>query len=652
METRRAYSVIELKEVNEERREITGLATTPATDRMGDVVVPEGAQFSLPVPFLWQHDRLEPIGSVTRAEVKKGGIQITATIPKVLGPSRLAARLDEAWESIKAGLVRGLSIGFSPIEWSETDMGYRFTRWDWLELSAVTIPANAEANIATIKSLAEQQRAEPRKIPVGVSAPKTICKKFNPKKIEEHAMTINVNDKIKEWEATRQAKSARMVAIIEAAEGEGRSLDAQEAEEYENLNLEVKAADEHLKRLNELAKLNAKTAQPVPDEMRKHETPRTAPAVVKSIKNDEPGIGIARLGMAMCIARGSVDGARAWIERNFANDIRLNGIMKAAVGAGSTTNPEWAGNLVEYQTMSSEFVEYLRPRTIIGQFGVGGVPALRRAPFNIRMPRKTRAGTASWVGEGYAKPVTSSGYDYLELKWAKIAAISAITEELNRFSDPSVQTLVRDDLAEAVIERMDMDFVNPAKGVGTGATASPASITNGVVAIPASGTTAADLNADLTALWEVADDTNLPANTAVYIMDSRTARAVAQMRNTLGTREYPTMGPTGGTIDGTPVIVSNYVPKDTSGSYIILVFASEIFLADDGIVTVDVSNEASLVMDTEAYNLSDSTTPTPAQVVSMWQTNSLAIKAERYVNWAKRRPEAVAMISGANYSAA
>lgn len=652
MEKRRAYSTIVLKEVNEESREITGIATTPSVDRVGDIVVSEGAQFTLPIPFLWQHDRLEPIGSVTRAAVKKDGIHITASIPKVAGPSRLAARLDEAWESIKAGLVRGLSIGFFPIEWTETEEGYKFLRWDWLELSAVTIPANMDASIETVKSFADQQQPEPQKFPVGVPTKKTICKKLSTKQIEGTAMPINVTEKIKEWEATRQAKSARMIAIIEAAEGEGRSLDASEAEEYENLNAEVKAADEHLKRLNELSKINAKTAAPVPDDMRKHETPRTASAVVRSAKNDEPGIGIARLGMAMCVARGSVDGARAWIERNFPNDIRLNGIMKAAVGAGSTTDPEWAGNLVDYQNMSSEFIEYLRPRTIIGQFGVGGVPALRRVPFNIRMPRKTRPGSASWVGEGYAKPVTSSAYDYMELKWAKIAAISAITEELNRFSDPSVQLLVRDDLAEAVIERMDVDFVNPAKGVGTGATASPASITNGVVAIPASGTTAADLNADLAALWETADGTNLAANTAVYIMDSRTARSIAQMRNTLGTREYPTMAPTGGTIDGTPVIVSNYSPKDSSGSYIILVFASEIFLSDDGVVTVDVSREASLVMDTEAYNLHNSTTPTPTQVVSMWQTNSLAIKAERYVNWAKRRPEAVAMISGANYSAA
>jgi len=34
----RAYSLIEIKSVNEESRVIRGVATTPSTDRMGDVI--------------------------------------------------------------------------------------------------------------------------------------------------------------------------------------------------------------------------------------------------------------------------------------------------------------------------------------------------------------------------------------------------------------------------------------------------------------------------------------------------------------------------------------------------------------------------------------------------------------------------------------
>src|SRR5699024_2113185 len=70
-------------------------------------------------------------------------------------PGALRDRLEEAWQSVKAGLVRGLSIGFKPLETEpiKDTMGLRFKAWEWLELSAVTIPANSEASIQTIKSI-------------------------------------------------------------------------------------------------------------------------------------------------------------------------------------------------------------------------------------------------------------------------------------------------------------------------------------------------------------------------------------------------------------------------------------------------------------------------------------------------------------------
>lgn len=151
----RAYSVLEIKELDDEKRILTGLATTPATDRMDDVVEPKGAVFKLPLPLLWQHRHDQPIGNVTRATVKDSGIEVVAQIAKIEEAGTLKDRLDEAWQSIKAGLVRGFSIGFSAIESADIEgsWGRRFTRWEWLELSAVTVPANAQATIQSIKSI-------------------------------------------------------------------------------------------------------------------------------------------------------------------------------------------------------------------------------------------------------------------------------------------------------------------------------------------------------------------------------------------------------------------------------------------------------------------------------------------------------------------
>lgn len=148
--TSRAYSVLEIKSIEEgdDKRTITGMASTPSPDRMGDVVKPEGAKFTLPIPLLWQHRSDQPIGHVTDAKVTKDGIEIVASIAK-----GVSEEIDRAWNLIKTGLVRGLSIGFRGLDTEQipNSWGVIFNSWEWLELSAVTIPANSEATIQTIK---------------------------------------------------------------------------------------------------------------------------------------------------------------------------------------------------------------------------------------------------------------------------------------------------------------------------------------------------------------------------------------------------------------------------------------------------------------------------------------------------------------------
>jgi len=80
------------------------------------------------------------------------------------------------------------------------------------------------------------------------------------------------------------------------------------------------------------------------------------------------------------------------------------------------------------------------------------------------------------------------------------------------------------------------------------------------------------------------------------------------------------------------------VPADTGSELIVLVKQSDVLLADDGGVTVDASREATL-------DMAGGNTPT----FSLWQKNCVGLKAERFINWQKARPESVAYISGANY---
>lgn len=152
----RAYSTISFKAADDDSGVITGTASTPTPDRMDDIVVPTGAEYNLPISLLWQHNHHDPIGEVSEARVTAKGIEITGRV--FLG---VTDEIDRYWKLIKAGLVRGLSIGFRGLdsEQIEGSWGVRFKRWEWLELSAVTIPANSEATIATVKQYAARPEA-------------------------------------------------------------------------------------------------------------------------------------------------------------------------------------------------------------------------------------------------------------------------------------------------------------------------------------------------------------------------------------------------------------------------------------------------------------------------------------------------------------
>ena len=152
----RAYSVLTVKSIDDDSRVIKGVATTPTVDRMGDIIEPEGVKFQNPLAFLWQHDHKQPIGQVKFDEPTPAGINFEAQFahPDSVQSASLKDRLQEAWDCVKTGLVRAVSIGFRPIEYSFMDSGgIRFTETEVYELSAVTIPANSQALISTIKSL-------------------------------------------------------------------------------------------------------------------------------------------------------------------------------------------------------------------------------------------------------------------------------------------------------------------------------------------------------------------------------------------------------------------------------------------------------------------------------------------------------------------
>lgn len=154
------FSAISIKSFNEDLREIEGIASTPVMDRVKDIVEPLGLTFGKDAPLLLNHDPSKPVGTVQFGKPTAKGLPFKATIAKVAEDGVVKARSDEAWHSVKAGIIRGVSIGFRPLasEPMGQGKGTRYTKADVHELSLVAIPANPQAIITAFKSMSVADR--------------------------------------------------------------------------------------------------------------------------------------------------------------------------------------------------------------------------------------------------------------------------------------------------------------------------------------------------------------------------------------------------------------------------------------------------------------------------------------------------------------
>lgn len=643
----RAYSMLTVKAVDDDQRVITGLATSPAPDRMGDVVEPLGVKYRNPMPLLWQHRASEPVGTVRFDKPTKDGITFEAKMPKVEEPGRLKDRIDEAWQSVKLGLVRAVSIGFRAIEMSfMDDGGIHFLESEVLELSLVTIPAQADAKIETIKSIDApllaatgllQTDADRPKPPGATGSRKPV--KLVPK--EAKSMKKTITEQISGFEATRAAKAAEMDKIMDEAAEKGETLDAEQKKTYDDLNSEVKEIDEHLVRLRAREESNKTAAVVVNGKDIETASASRGGSVVSMKRNVPKGIPFVRLLQARYLGmkhqRDPADIAKQWTDTP-----EVEMVLRAAVSAGTTTHGTFAAPLVVAENLASEFADLLAPATIIGR-----IPGLTRVPFNIKVPRLTTGASVNWVGEGRVKPVSSMAFDSLSLAFNKVAGIVPITEELMRFSNPAAEGIIRDSLVSAIAQLTDRDFLDPSKAAV--ANVSPASLTRGVTPITASGTAITNLQTDLGALLDLYFAQNMSTAGLVLVMTSRQASRIGMMRNSLGQTVYPDLGPSGGTLEQIPVITSENIVNaggsPGTGSLIVAINAPEVLLADDGGVDLAVSTEASIQMDSAPDSPATASTVT----VSAFQYNMVFIRAERYITWTKRRSGAVQYINAANY---
>lgn len=126
--------------------------SSKAEDRDGDTIEVDGwelGNFNKSGSVLWAHDPGQPPIAKPLATWTEGGFLKSRAefTPKELYPFG-----HMVYEMFREGYIRGVSVGFKPLEWSfvedRSDWAIDFHRQELLEYSATPVPSNPEAVVA------------------------------------------------------------------------------------------------------------------------------------------------------------------------------------------------------------------------------------------------------------------------------------------------------------------------------------------------------------------------------------------------------------------------------------------------------------------------------------------------------------------------
>lgn len=238
-------------------------------------------------------------------------------------------------------------------------------------------------------------------------------------------------------------------------------------------------------------------------------------------------------------------------------------------------------------------------------------------------------------------PLSKPAIDGAVLRLLRVSSIICMTREALERGGPVAEALLLDDLLGSLTGALDWALVDPGNGGITDEI--PASIAHGQTQIPSAGSDADSVLADFRALFAAfAGD----FSRATLVMHPQTTAQICLLQKPLGESSLTV---TGGSLFGLPVHTSRAVPVDSSGaSSILMVDASSIAYDYDG-GDIAKSPHATLEMsDTPSGN---SATPTGSELVNLWQSGTIAWRADLHASWRVHGTDRVVSLTGVDYSA-
>lgn len=456
---------------------------------------------------------------------------------------------------------------------------------------------------------------------------------------------MNLSEQIQAFQLKRNQLAEDNRKLMELAAAEDRTLDEEEQKSYDHNRTELKTVDQHLDRLREVEGQKAADANTTQVRSNGYGTH----VITKEADPDDKFKGQSFVRCVIAKAISQLDGheqspaeiAKHRWGRTHKTLVRLletGGFQKAnEIQVGGSIADRWGNELVSADSRyTGDFIEYLAGMTVFDRL------PLREVPANITIKGQDAIATANWVGEHDAIPVSAQSFSDVSLTPLKVSAISACSKELLRDSSPAAEALVRDGLGEASAQKVDTTFLGSAAAV---ANVSPAGILVGVSTLGSNGYTADALRADIKELY-APFLTAKNASGLVLIMTPSLAKSISLMVNALGQTEFPGIMATGGTLLGDTV----YTGDNVGATTVILLKPSEVYRIGNTGIQVSMSLDATIEMSSAPAGFAASPmVAASANLQSMFQTESVAFKVVRPINYAKRRTHAAQFISDAAY---
>lgn len=222
-----------------------------------------------------------------------------------------------------------------------------------------------------------------------------------------------------------------------------------------------------------------------------------------------------------------------------------SGYAVGTAGAGTT-----GGTLVATNLLAGSFIEVLRNKARVLQLGATVLSGL---VGNVDIPRQTGASSTFWVGENGTLTESEATFDKLSLAIKSIGTYSMISRNMLLQSTPDIEMLARADLIAQIALGIDLAALS-----GTGSNNQPTGIANtsGVGSV-VGGTNGAAITIDhLIDLETSVTDANAPEDSLAYLGNARTVGALKKLKSTTG--QYLWTNIPGGQRSGTPGEINGY----------------------------------------------------------------------------------------------